>query len=192
MPNKKAAVELSIGTIVIIVLAMSMLILGLVLIRGIFKGATDNVDQMNEKVRGEINNLFVEDQRAVIKLTESTAKVKQGSTFGIAFGVKNVEGGSVGSQNFQYTTVLDDLNIKANCGVTKEIAEKWAKFGQGTLSAQPGKFDAEVIKISIPEDAPLCETKYRILIYRSDKGESPTSPYEDLSFFVKIEAKGLF
>ncbi len=193
MANKKAAVELSIGTIVIIVLAMSMLILGLVLIRNIFRGATDNVDEINEKVKEEIKNLFVdEDERAVLKLTESTAKVEQGSEFGVAFGIRNTERGAVGSQNFQYTTLLDDPNIRTNCGVTKEIAEKWIKFGQGSVAVRPGEVDAERIKIIIPEDSPLCETKYRIVIYRTDKGESPNSPYEDLSFFVKIESKGLF
>ncbi len=193
MHSKKAAVELSIGTIVIIVLAMSMLILGLILIRGIFSGATDNVDEINEKVKEEIKNLFVdEDERAILKLTESTAKVEQGSEFGVAFGVRNTERGAVGSQNFQYSTILDDPNIKSNCGVTKEVAEKWIRFGSGTLSARAGEVDAERLKVVIPEDAPLCETKYRILIYRTDKGESATNPYEDLSFFVKIEAKGLF
>ena len=42
--QKRGAMELSIGTIVIIVLAMSMLILGLVLIRTIFTGAKYNID----------------------------------------------------------------------------------------------------------------------------------------------------
>ena len=51
--NKKAAMELSIGTIVIIVLAMSMLILGLVLIKTIFSGAKYNIDTMNDKVRND-------------------------------------------------------------------------------------------------------------------------------------------
>ena len=41
--GKKGAMELSMGTIVILVLAMSMLILGLVLIRTIFMGAKYNV-----------------------------------------------------------------------------------------------------------------------------------------------------
>src|SRR3990167_4325944 len=53
--NKKAALELSIGTIVILVLAMSMLILGLVLVRTIFTGAKYNVETMNDKVRDQIN-----------------------------------------------------------------------------------------------------------------------------------------
>ncbi len=193
LKNKKAAVELSIGTIVIIVLAMSMLILGLVLVRSIFTGATDNVDEINEKVKEEIKNLFVsDDERAVLKLTESTAKVKQGAEFGVAFGIRNTESGVVGSQLFRYDTILDDPNINKNCGVSKEIAEEWIKFGSGSLSVRPGDVDAERIKIVLPEDTPLCETKYRIIIHRPDKGESQSNPYEDLSFFLQIEAKGLF
>ena len=58
LEGKKGAIELSIGTIVIVVLAMSMLILGLVLVRTIFAGATYNVQQMNDKVKDQINQLF--------------------------------------------------------------------------------------------------------------------------------------
>ena len=49
--NKKGALELSIGTIVIIVIGMSMLILGLVLVQKIFVGSTNNVDDLNNKIR---------------------------------------------------------------------------------------------------------------------------------------------
>jgi hypothetical protein len=170
MRNKKAAVELSIGTIVIIVLAMSMLILGLVLIR-------------------EIKNLFVsDDERAILKLTGNTANVKQGSDFGVAFGVRNVDRGSVGSQEYRYETKLDDPEVRDNCGVSEDEASRWVRFGAGSLAARPGELDAEVIKVVIPEDAPLCETKYRIKVFKGTGNEL----YEDLSFFVKIEPKGLF
>jgi hypothetical protein len=53
--GKRGALELSIGTVVIIVLAMSMLILGLVLVKNIFSGAKYNIDQLNDKVTDEIN-----------------------------------------------------------------------------------------------------------------------------------------
>jgi len=193
MANKKAAIELSIGTIVIIVLAMSMLVLGLVLVRNIFKGATDSVDEMNDGVKEQIKNLFVhEDDRAVLKLTDGTARVKQGQSFGVAFGVRNTDRGSTTSQTFNYATVLDDPSIRTNCGVSQADAEKWVQFGSGSLSVSPGGFDAERVKVFIPDGSPLCQTKYRIIIYRSDKGETQLNPYEDLSFFVEIQPKGLF
>lgn len=192
MVNKKAAVELSISTIVIVVLGMSMLILGLVLIRGIFTGVTDNVDEINAKVSAEINKLFVDDsERAVLRLTENTAKIKQGTSIGIAFGIRNTDRGVIESSNFNYETVLDDIKIRENCGISKETAESWIRSGTGTESVQPGEFKGAIIKISLPEDAPLCETKYRIIIYRPGK-ETLTNPYESLSFFLEVRPKGLF
>ena len=66
--SKKGAIELSMTTVVVIVLAMTMLILGLTLIRTIFTGAQYNVQSINDKVRGEINSLFLEnaDQKIIV------------------------------------------------------------------------------------------------------------------------------
>jgi len=56
--NKKGAMELSVGTIVVIVLAMTMLILGIVFIRTIMCGAIGLTGEMNKKVEGELNRMF--------------------------------------------------------------------------------------------------------------------------------------
>ena len=48
--NRDGALELSIGTIVVIVIGMSMLVLGLVLVRTIFTGSTESVKVLNEGV----------------------------------------------------------------------------------------------------------------------------------------------
>lgn len=56
--GKRGALEMSIGTIVIIVLAMTMLILGMVLVRSIVCGAVDLVLITEGNVKGEIDKLF--------------------------------------------------------------------------------------------------------------------------------------
>ena len=47
MKSKKGAIEMSIGTIVIIVLAITMLILAMVLVRNIFEGSQENNETIN-------------------------------------------------------------------------------------------------------------------------------------------------
>jgi hypothetical protein len=74
MRGKEGAIELSIGTIVIIVLAMSMLILGMVLVRNIFSGANNAIDMTQDELEGEISKLFVEDKRTVVYLPNQIAK----------------------------------------------------------------------------------------------------------------------
>jgi len=96
--QKRAAIELSIGTIVIIVIAMTMLILGVLLVRNIFTGATDSVDSLNDKVKAEITNLFTE-ETAKIALripADRIVKVKSGSDdFGMAFGAQTKNGANI-------------------------------------------------------------------------------------------------
>jgi len=60
------AIELSIGTVVIIVLAMSMLILGIVLIRNIFGSATTAITEIDQGVKNEINKLFSENEEKTL------------------------------------------------------------------------------------------------------------------------------
>ena len=162
--KKKGALELSIGTIVIIVLAMTMLILGLVLVRTIFSGAKYNVEIMNEKVQDEINKLFVEDREIVVYLSNQKADIKQGEDWGIAWAVKNLKSGTTESAKLNYNIVASDANIKENCGINSNEAESWIKQGKSetNVPVAPGKIMFRVIRISIPKTAPLCIVRYRI------------------------------
>lgn len=174
--------ELSIGTIVIIVLAMSMLILGLVLIRTIFTGAKYNVDQMNEKVKDEINKLFAEDKRVIIYLPNQIAEVKQAEQWGVAFALQN----SVASQQFRWKTEVDDSRIKEKCGVTEIQAEKWITTGaEGTVSIASGQKYYDVIRFNIPEgqvtDVSKCIVRYHLSVSQEDG-----IPYETVSFDIDV------
>lgn len=169
MLKKKGAIELSIGTIVIIVLAMSMLILGLVLVKTIFSGAKYNIEQMNEKVTGEINKLFVEEKRAVIYLSNKLAEIKQGEQWGIAFGVYNTGE----TQDFTYEIIADDPDVNEKCGVSETDAERWISAGrEGTLPTPSGEKIYETIRFNIPENAvndiSKCLVRYRLKIFKEN------------------------
>ncbi|MEK6890726.1 MAG: hypothetical protein AABX03_01165 [Nanoarchaeota archaeon] len=58
MRNKKAAIELSMTTIVVVVLSLSLLIMGFVLIRSIMCGAIGFTGEINNKVDKEVQRLF--------------------------------------------------------------------------------------------------------------------------------------
>jgi len=163
--NKKAAMELSMSTIVVLVLAMSMLILGLVLVKTIFTGAKYNVDTVNTKVQNEINKLFVEDEKMVVYLSNYELEIKQGEDWGVAFALKNLIEGVATSSRFDYTIRLDSPNeVKDNCGgLSEQQALSWIKAGKsGSITLNPGKSDTKIIRMSLPEVAPLCIVRYTI------------------------------
>lgn len=180
--TSRGALELSIGTIVILVLAMSMLILGLVLVRTIFTGAKYNVETMNKKVEAEINKLFVEDQRAVIYLPNRIAEVKQGEQFGLGFGIQN----AIATQKFRWQVEIADDNVRKKCGVTDRQAEEWITTGSsGSVDVASGQKYYDVIRFYIPEaavnDVSTCIIRYRLVIKQEDG-----NPYTTESFDVDV------
>jgi len=117
LTDKKAAIELSISTIVVIVLAMTMLILGIVLVQKVLGGGIESVDILNDKVQSEITGLFSDEGADVIvKLgADQTAKIKpDGSNFGIAIGARTLDGSATNRERLKYTLKLEDATGK-NC-----------------------------------------------------------------------------
>lgn len=164
---KKGAIELSIGTIVIVVLAMSMLILGLVLVKNIFSGSTDNILTMNEKTKDEINKLFVEDKKTVVYLSNQIARIEQGKDWGVAFGIKNLEKGTAESDNFNYEVKVSDPDVKKKCGVDESIITEWIKTGRAdSINLNPGETYYGIVRFMIPNTAPLCTIRFHIIVQK--------------------------
>jgi hypothetical protein len=165
---KKGAIELSIGTIVIVVLAMSMLILGLVLVKNIFSGSTDNILIMNEKTKDEINKLFVEDKKTVVYLSNQIAKIEQGEDWGIAFGIKNLEEGTAESSEFTYEVKISDPDVKKKCGIDEARISEWIKTGRADTieDLMPGETSYGVVRFMIPKTAPLCTVRFHIVVQK--------------------------
>ncbi len=186
--QKKGAMELSMGTIVILVLAMSMLILGLVLVRTIFTGAKYNVDTMNTKVQNEINKLFVEDEKMVVYLANKKLEIKSGDDWGVAFAIKHLIEGEGGSKKFKYNVEvnMDSIDLKSSCGgLTIAEAESWIKAGKSSsMTLNPAETGHDIIRFSVPEGAPLCFIRYSITV---DHPDIPGSDYVSRNFDLEIE-----
>ncbi|MBU0760898.1 MAG: hypothetical protein KJ858_04355, partial [Nanoarchaeota archaeon] len=172
--NKKAAIELSIGTIVIIVIAMTMLIMGIVLVRNIFAGATDSVDTLNQKVKGEITSLFAEeDTKVAIRLgADKTAKIKQGERTGIAIGAE-AGSGIASSTNLRYYLELLPNTNDPQCQTSFKNYFVDYNFAGG-LRAGPSSFEDidgpngfSIIVFEIPDTAKTCEQRIRVEVIDS-------------------------
>ena len=191
--KKKAALELSIGTIVILVIGMSMLILGLVLVRTIFKGATESVNNLGEGVKGEITKLFAdENAKIVVKLgADKTAKIKADTkNFGVAFGARTLDGSTVDIKTLKYKLTLDE-NTRDNC-LSQLKEKKVSEFIQQRLDTFlpfdefQGDTAFTIVQISIPDGTPLCSQKVYIDVRDGDM---------DIGrgvFIFEIIRKGLF
>jgi hypothetical protein len=175
--GKKAAVEMSVGTIVIIVLSMTMLILGLVLVRSIMCGAVNLTGEVNKNVRSEITKMF-----------DATG----GEVACIGSGDKAVTLIPGGDQDIVYCAIKAPTEAKYTVTMQPEIGgtipkdkvNSWIigkKTWTGTVSPgdeQPKK----IIRLDIPENAPEGSVVITLKIEKEGEGHVST---QDLDFVVK-------
>jgi hypothetical protein len=171
MKNKKAAMELSMSTIVIVVLAMALLVGGIVLVKNILGGANESVDSINDKVLSQLNELFSDNKRIVVMLgSNKIAKVKASNeVFGVAIGASTIDGDFATRENIAYQLELDS-NARINCLSelgqipTEELFLQ--KFGeQLSFDNSDGSSAGALIQIQIPEGTIKCTQKVFFYIY---------------------------
>jgi len=181
--KKKGAIELSIGTIVIIVLAMSMLILGLVLVKNIFGGATNLVDLNNQQITEEISKIYGADQKVVMYPNEEL-KLKQGEDAAFAIRIRNTVKGAEGQgATFSYSLKLEGLD---ECGLSEEEVFSWMIGESGADIAIPSsEGHVEKILVDVPEGSPICNFKTRVTVTKTIDSEETN--YGAAQIFLKIK-----
>lgn len=192
--NRKAAMELTMGTMVTIVLVVSVLILGLILIQQIFTGATDSVDTINDKVMNEINNLFGDESASVIvKLgSDKKATIKSNTDdFGVLIGASTYDGSASSRERLEYMITLDDTSTN-NCitqlgesttlALFKQKTETWLKFDE-----YDGANSYAIVSFTVPKGTATCSQKIYIDVRDNEQGSETMA---GTSFIVEIE-KGL-
>ena len=192
--NKEGALELSIGTIVVIVIGMSMLILGLVLVRTIFSGSTKSVDSLNVQVQKSILDLFDDNSgNLVVQLgSADIAKIKPGERFNIAIGAQHPDGAPAPRGTLQYRIELSE-DSDENClrvlgrstteGLFITRVNSWNDFGKFS-----GSNNFALIEIDVPKGTARCTQKINVDM----RVGSATTPSDGDEFILEIAKAGLF
>lgn len=162
--NKRAAVEMSVGTIVTIVLLMTVLILGLVLVRTIFTSSVENINSIDQAVKTEINKLFSEDDSRKIVVYPPTREItiRKGEQGGFGFSIRNTE--SI-DQEFRYIVSYSGDN---SCNIASSLPIKLIILGdQGNqINIKSGETleNPVLVKFDV-SDSPVCEIRYNLDVY---------------------------
>jgi len=151
--NKKGALELSIGTIVVIVIAITMLILGIVFVRSIMCSGIQISEDLSIGVRNEIKTLFGANKEGVACLGEGSQEVRLG-TGGrrkIVCMIRTDE-----QTKYRLTSSVDTIK-----GASRNIVDKWIIDKDWSGEVSPGGEGAEAVTVllDIPKDAPATTLK---------------------------------
>jgi len=193
LKNKKGAIELSMTTVVVIVLSMTMLILGLTLVRTIFQGATGSIDTINDKVQAQINNLFADQEQSnlgVLLGSDNIAKVPADTaSFGVALVARTLDGTPSSRERLQYKMTLDQASdcIKKNSKAYME----GLFTGLGTYKSfdgYEGDTSYAFIKFSVPSATALCSQT----VYLDVKDTKLNRDVGGTYFILQVVRKGVF
>lgn len=183
--KKKGAMEMSMGTIVTIVLLVSVLVMGIFFIQKISKTATNVIDLTDEQLRNEMNKLFSEDtsKKLVVYPATREVSIKKGESGGFGFSIRNT-GNAEGS--FSYT--IDVMEIGQGCQLTQEEAANLIILGKTGTGIQIPSGDVLEnpikIKFTIPDSTPLCNLGYGINVKKDGQTYLPT-----VSLYLEVKAK---
>lgn len=101
--NKKAAIELSVNFLVIMLISIIIIILGFVLVNRVISSGTNEMFKVDDRLRAQIEDLLIRENRLVaIPIVEKSIDRGRGDFFGI--GVMNLE---LYPQNFSVNVTFD-------------------------------------------------------------------------------------
>jgi len=157
--------EMSVGTIVTIVLLMSVLVLGIVLTKSIFESSKGAIDMTDQQLQSEISKLFgEEDSKLVIYPTSKKLILKKDDNDAIGLGIKNIADNVNAPTSFSYEILYRDND----CGLTQKQVEDWIRIG-GTEENIPiaiGDFSSPKIEFRASEGTPKCLASFRVNVKR--------------------------
>ncbi len=170
MKAKRAAMEMSVGTMVTIVLLMIVLVLGIFFIQNIFKTAKGALDLTEKQLYSELNKLYStnQDQKIFVYPQTASLEIKKGKSDGFGLLINNrldteeafsyeIKIADKGSCSMPDTQILELINLgRTRSGIT---------LGSGDVLSTPLR-----INFVIPESATLCQVLYRLEVRKSDGG----------------------
>jgi len=180
--RKKGALEMSIGTIVIMVIAVTMLILGIVFVRSIMCSGIQMTQDLSKGTRAKIIELFGADEYGVRCVGEGDQQIVFGSG-----GRRNVVCVIKSDENVQYEIKVKSIeNIKRPSDTS---FESWVldKDWEGSVTPGGKGTDATVAVLDIPKDAAATTLKFTM-----ESTNMQTSTTKTHTSYIDVEPASFF
>jgi len=177
MIKKKGALELSINTIIIIVIGVTLLTLGLVFVKNVFTKLTEISDDTFGQAKTEISKMHGEARFTV----PPVIKVNQGK--------RTTEKIYVGNDGVTCSSNSFTLSLSKSSGSTFSESQIMAKvISQQTIEIKAGQEAEFVVEIAATSDAPLVsDAAYQVTARCGNLN------YANSAFIIEIDkGSGLF
>ncbi len=180
IPSKRAAIELSMNTLVIIIISLVVLAGGITLLYKFISGAEDIKSQLDQKTAQELERLLV-DQGKQVALPLHAAELYPGQQHVFGIGFRNVDAAA-----HQFTLRVSLSRYVTPEGSTDETivdsdVQNWLLYDAGPFTLPPEESHQEGIYVSIPNEAKKGEYIFNAQVLADEQ------PYGNVQkFTVKV------
>jgi len=175
--SRKAAMEMSIGTLVTIVLLMAVMILGVILIRSIFTSSGDYITEIDSEVQNEIDKLFADGSKGIVMVPSSRSiRIPQGESGGIGLSIRNTDNAE---GDFTYEVTFGEKN--QGCQITDPMSLIiLGKESRNPITIPSGNQmeNPVLIKFDITESDPLCKLRYDVNVKKNGQQYKSTTSFD--------------
>lgn len=153
--SKKGAMELSMNTIVIVIISLVILGSGITLLYKFIGGAEDIKSKLDERTDDELERLLV-DQGKQVALPLHIANVERGDSHVFGIGILNTDDNL---ETFHLEVSLSKVinlqeeDITTSDEVQKEAPETWLLYNDQEFNIKESQHYKEEIVVNIPEEA---------------------------------------
>ena len=183
--GKKADLSLSINAIVVLILAITMLGLGLAFLRGTFKKTTEQFAEVSGTVKEQITEEIKSKGEKLFIRGAPEIDVRKGETKEVFYGIKNVN------------PVSSTFNIKAECtaAITPAncVTSPCTNVVLATLgSSRVGSGEFSVLPLEVKVDSNAAPDTYQCCMILDTatpagcKAEPLTTQYSRSDFYIKV------
>ena len=185
LKNKRAGFEMSVTTLVVIVLAVVMLILGLYFVRTIVCGAIDVVGNSFDLAKKQLEEVYISGAEVTCAGVQKPLTMVPGENHVVM--CKFMQD-IVATETYDYKFKIDSTNIP---GVSKSTIEGWVLGGvsglQGKLTAQANQEAYASFSITIPKNIPQGS-----IIITLDATKLDRSPISSQKMYFNVKSLGAF
>jgi hypothetical protein len=187
--NKKAAIGLSINTLVIIIISLVVLGSGVTLLYKFIGGAEDTKALLDSRTSAELERLLVsEGKRVALPLHRATVRRGETHTFGV--GMMNI-----GGSGTTFRIVVDPVKFvdeEGNTGgsltnIETEILKQWLLYNDQHIQIQEGEHHKESILVNPHKEALKGQYIFNAKVYSVGDTDADTKQYGNTQkFYVTV------
>ena len=166
--NKKAALELPVNMLVVVIISIVILASGITLMYKFVGGAEDFKKGIDAKTDAELERLLT-DQGQKVALPLYTATVERGGTHVFGVGILSIMDGLTQFRvQVELSKVADAQEQDITASVDKMMVEKWVLYNPDLIGMEQNEHRKEAILVSVDDAALPAQYIFNVKILLAD------------------------